>query len=96
MTCKAVEESKPVVGSSKNTRLGLVSNSTPIDARFLSPPDTPLVILFPILVLEHLTSPSSTISYSTRVLFSAGGKLNLKFAENIKASIEYIKQLLYL
>ena len=40
----------PVVGSSKNIRLGLVNSSTPIDALLRSPPDTPLIILFPILV----------------------------------------------
>lgn len=43
MTYKAVEESKPVVGSSKKIKLGLVSNSTPILALFLSPPETPLI-----------------------------------------------------
>ena len=43
ITYKAVEESKPVVGSSKNIKLGFVNNSTPILALFLSPPETPLI-----------------------------------------------------
>jgi hypothetical protein len=35
ITCKAVVESSPVVGSSKNMILGLVINSTPIEVLFL-------------------------------------------------------------
>jgi hypothetical protein len=50
MTDVAVNESKPVVGSSKNTRLGSVISSTPIEVLFLSPPDTPLTKGPPILV----------------------------------------------
>lgn len=73
ITYKAVEESKPVVGSSRNTKLGFVSNSTPIEARFRSPPETPLIILFPILVFEHFPKPNSSISYSTRLTFSVIG-----------------------
>lgn len=33
ITCKAVVESKPVVGSSKNMMLGFVISSMPIDVR---------------------------------------------------------------
>lgn len=50
MTDVAVNESSPVVGSSKKMRLGSVINSTPIDVRFLSPPETPLISGPPILV----------------------------------------------
>jgi len=50
ITYNAVEESSPVVGSSKNIKLGFVNNSTPIDALLRSPPDTPLIKLFPIRV----------------------------------------------
>lgn len=46
----AVNESKPVVGSSKKTRFGSVISSTPMDVLFLSPPDTPLTKGPPILV----------------------------------------------
>jgi len=37
-----VYESRPVVGSSRKIKLGLVISSTPIEVLFLSPPDTPL------------------------------------------------------
>ena len=40
----------PVVGSSKNIKLGFVNNSTPIEALLRSPPDTPLIKLLPIRV----------------------------------------------
>lgn len=46
----AVNESKPVVGSSKKIRLGSVINSTPIEVLFLSPPETPLIKGPPIFV----------------------------------------------
>lgn len=70
---RAVKESKPVVGSSKNSIGGLVTNSTPIDVLLRSPPDTPLIIDPPILVFAQLYIPnffiiSSTISF----LYSKG------------------------
>lgn len=37
----AVDESNPVVGSSKNNKLGSETNSIPIETRFFSPPDIP-------------------------------------------------------
>ena len=40
-------ESSPEVGSSKINSLGFVINSYPIEARFLSPPDIPLINSFP-------------------------------------------------
>lgn len=46
----AVNESRPVVGSSKKIRFGSVINSTPIEVLFLSPPETPLTRGPPILV----------------------------------------------
>ncbi len=39
----AVAESRPVVGSSRNIRLGLVRSSTPIEVLFRSPPEMPLI-----------------------------------------------------
>jgi hypothetical protein len=47
---RAVEESSPVVGSSKNSIEGFVNNSTPMEVLFLSPPETPLINSFPTLV----------------------------------------------
>lgn len=87
ITYNAVDESRPVVGSSRNTKLGFVSNSTPIEARFLSPPDTPLMMLFPMRVLALLVRPNSMMSCSTLFFFSGMGKSNLKLAENMNASL---------
>lgn len=42
MITKAVNESKPEVGSSNRIQNGSVTNSTPIDVLFLSPPEIPL------------------------------------------------------
>ena len=49
-TEEAVNESSPVVGSSKNIRLGSVMSSTPMEVLFLSPPETPFIRGPPILV----------------------------------------------
>lgn len=46
----AVNESRPVVGSSRKIKLGSVISSTPIDVRLRSPPETPLTNGPPILV----------------------------------------------
>ena len=43
ITCNALKESSPVVGSSKNNRLGLLINSIPILTLFFSPPEIPLI-----------------------------------------------------
>ena len=53
ITDVAVNESSPVVGSSKKMRLGSVMSSTPIEHLFLSPPETPLTKDPPILVKAH-------------------------------------------
>ena len=50
ITDVAVNESRPVVGSSKKIKLGSVINSTPMEVLFLSPPETPLTNGPPILV----------------------------------------------
>lgn len=65
MTLQAVALSKPVVGSSKKIRLGLVNNSTPIEVLFLSPPETPRIKLFPITVSAHFYNPNSVRVAST-------------------------------
>lgn len=81
ITYSAVDESSPVVGSSKKIKLGLVSSSTPMLALFLSPPETPLIYVFPILVFEQLVKPSSLISDSTLYAFSSLEMVNLILAE---------------
>lgn len=50
ITKVAVNESRPVVGSSKKIRVGSVMSSTPIEVLFLSPPETPLTKGPPIFV----------------------------------------------
>ena len=46
----AVNESSPVVGSSKKISMGSVMSSTPMEVLFLSPPETPLMSAPPIFV----------------------------------------------
>jgi len=48
MMMNAVKESSPEVGSSNNITLGSVTSSTPIEVRFLSPPEIPFSRLPPI------------------------------------------------
>jgi hypothetical protein len=47
MRLRAVVESRPVVGSSRKMIEGFISNSTPTDVRFFSPPERPLMRLLP-------------------------------------------------
>jgi len=63
---------------------GLVTNSTPIDVRFLSPPEIPLINVFPILVFAHEVNPKSTISYSTLSSSCFGLRFMVNFAANMK------------
>lgn len=87
MTCKAVVESNPVVGSSKKIIPGFVTNSTPIDVLFLSPPEIPLMNVFPIFVLAHELNPKSTINYSTLSSSCFAVRFIVNFAANIKHSL---------
>jgi len=50
---KEVVESRPVVGSSKKMMDGLMSSYKPIEVLFLSPPETPLILVSPIQVSLH-------------------------------------------
>jgi hypothetical protein len=59
-----VDESRPVVGSSKNIILGSVNNSIPIDVRFLSPPEIPFTKPPPIGRSAHFCKPRSSINVS--------------------------------
>lgn len=56
MILKAVELSRPLVGSSRSSNLGSVINSYPILVLFLSPPDMALIVNPPILVSLQLVS----------------------------------------
>lgn len=86
ITCSAVEESNPVVGSSKNSKLGFESSSTPIEVRFLSPPEIPFIKLFPIMVSAHLSKPNSAINSWTLWFFSSVLKsYNLRLAAKVNA-----------
>lgn len=53
---KAVVESRPEVGSSRNKRDGLIIISFPMHTRFLSPPETPRTKEPPIMVSWQLVS----------------------------------------
>lgn len=62
---KAMLESRPVVGSSKNNKLGFCINSTPTLTLFLSPPDKPLIFTSPTLVSWHFYNLKRLIISST-------------------------------
>ena len=65
ITCRAVVESSPVVGSSKNIALGFVINYIPIEVLFLYPPETPFMKVFPIRTLAQSVKPNSSSNSST-------------------------------
>lgn len=62
---KAVDESRPLVGSSRNSKEGLVISSYPIDILFRSPPETPLRNHPPILVSWQAYSANFLITCCT-------------------------------
>jgi len=64
-----VVESRPVVGSSKKIIEGFISNSRPMEVLFLSPPDTPLILVSPIQVSLHFYRPRFLIIISTLLTF---------------------------
>lgn len=51
-----VSESSPDVGSSKKITVGSEISSTAIEVRFLSPPETPLMMTPPTRVSKHFYS----------------------------------------
>jgi hypothetical protein len=63
-----VNESRPVVGSSKNIKFGSVISSTPMEHLFLSPPETPLTRGPPIFVFWAFSSLRFSRSSSTLFL----------------------------
>mmetsp|Transcript_28218 Transcript_28218/g.61952 ORF Transcript_28218/g.61952 Transcript_28218/m.61952 type:complete len:204 (-) Transcript_28218:591-1202(-) len=63
---RAVVESRPLVGSSRNSTEGLMSSSWPMDTRLRSPPDTPRIMWLPMMVSLHLLRPRPCSTISTR------------------------------
>ena len=63
---RAVEESRPLVGSSRKSRDGFVISSNPIDVLLRSPPDSPLDMKPPSLWSQHFCKPSLQMMESTR------------------------------
>lgn len=64
-TLKALVESRPEVGSSRNSREGLWIMSIPIETLRLSPPDTPLLPSSPMYVCAVLCT---AVSYTIKIL----------------------------
>ena len=84
ITWRAVVESRPVVGSSKQIMFGFVMSQIPIDVRFRSPPETPLMNVLPILTLQQSLRPSYWMSSSTRSDFQNYVISSFKSAANWK------------
>ncbi len=62
-TESAWNESRPLVGSSRNKMLGSEINSTPTLTLFFSPPETPLWRSFPMITSWALANPKQSSSY---------------------------------
>ena len=69
-TLYADVESNPDVGSSRNSSAGSAIISTPIETRFLSPPDTPLRFSSPMNVFAAFSSPKRDSNDCTFSFFS--------------------------
>jgi len=84
-----VEQHKPVVGSSSKRIFGQSTSSIPMQVRFRSPPDTPLMCSDPIFVFAHdsrLSSRIISVTRSTRCILDIfEGKRT--FAENMMFSL---------
>ncbi|CAL9071531.1 unnamed protein product [Musa textilis] len=60
----AMVESRLEVGSSRNSRLGLMSISWLMHTRLRSPPDTPRTKGLPMMLSRHAVRPSSSMTAS--------------------------------
>jgi hypothetical protein len=69
----AVVESRPEVGSSKNSNLGRVISSIATHKRFLSPPEIPLLRVSPTMTSRQYSMPTVFSASSTRSFRSAKG-----------------------
>mmetsp|Transcript_9736 Transcript_9736/g.26442 ORF Transcript_9736/g.26442 Transcript_9736/m.26442 type:complete len:226 (+) Transcript_9736:1293-1970(+) len=79
ITSFAVNESSPVVGSSRNSTRGLEMSAIPIFTRFAWPPEIPLAICDPIRTVRHCSSPSVSMTSSTAAFFSSSGVFSSSF-----------------
>uniref|UniRef100_A0A0A9GCP5 Uncharacterized protein n=1 Tax=Arundo donax TaxID=35708 RepID=A0A0A9GCP5_ARUDO len=76
VTKNAEALSRPLVGSSRKSSLGLISISRAMLTLLFSPPLIPLRCQFPTTVSAQSCSPISTIVPSTRACFSSLGILS--------------------
>ena len=60
------------VGSSRNSRLGLVSSSRPMLTRFFWPPDSRTILVFACWVISSSPSTSSTRWFLSASVMSGG------------------------
>ena len=79
----AVVLSNPVVGSSKNNKLGFCISSIPMLTLFFYPPEIPLIKLFPTTVSAQSYKPktstiSSTYSYISSLVLTCSPVFRLK------------------
>ena len=63
---RALVESRPVVGSSRNSKFGFYINSIPIFTLFFSPPEIPHTVTPPTRVSAQLYNPNISIKSYTR------------------------------
>lgn len=84
---KAVELSRPLVGSSKSIKLGFVINSYPMQVLFLSPPEILFRLNPPIFWFLQLASYNLFIISSAFTSISSSLKLVLSFAAKQKLSM---------
>nr|GMC54849.1 ABC transporter G family member 6 [Ipomoea batatas] len=92
---RAVVESRPEVGSSSSSKLGLISISWPMLTLFFSPPDIPLNNGPPIMLFLQLVNPSSVITCSTCCSFfsllSVWGSLSSAVNKSVSFTTSYHK-----
>ena len=75
-TCCAWKASRPEVGSSRKSRLGLPMSSQPMESRLRSPPEMPRRLASPTIVSAALTSESLLSRLSTTARFSSSDTLD--------------------
>mmetsp|Transcript_1619 Transcript_1619/g.5371 ORF Transcript_1619/g.5371 Transcript_1619/m.5371 type:complete len:173 (-) Transcript_1619:228-746(-) len=87
MTSLAVNESRPDVGSSRNSTRGFVMSAIPMFTRFACPPEMPLLSSLPINTSLQDSNPSTLISSLTAIIFRAASSDILRFKSAVYRSI---------